>query len=168
MGKNKETLTEENKSSTGRMQRPKQPRKETLSFIPSDCASSATNSTGFCFFPALWTKSKNCSLWKEAGLVRTPRTQSQYSEDIQVSGDPKNPSISINLERLDNPRVPRAISLSHIIFWDDYKEVKCWPRSTTTNTMCLKPNGWLWNTANTSYKRFPDQRKVKHFIRWWS
>ena len=123
MGKSKEILTQENNRNTRRMQRPKQRyRKDTLSFIPSDCASSTTNSTGF-FFSALWTKSKNCSLWKEAGLVRTPRTQSQYSEDVQVSGDPKNPSVSINLERLDNPRVPRAIPLSHIIFWDDYREV---------------------------------------------
>ena len=40
-----------------------------------------------------------------------------------MSGDPKNPSVSINLERLDNPRVPRAIPLSHIIFRDDYREV---------------------------------------------
>lgn len=121
------------------------------------------------FLSALWIKSKYflkskyCSFWKETGLVRTFRIQSQYSEDFQVSRAPKNPSILIYLEWLDNVRVPRAtpLSLNHFSRW--LWRSRCWPRSTTTNMIC-----GLWNTANISYKRFPDQRKVKHFIRWLS
>lgn len=60
---------------------------------------------------------------KEAGFVRTFRIQSQYSEDFQVYRVPKNPAILINLERLDNLKVPRATALSCVIFRDDYEEV---------------------------------------------